>query len=82
MWHVWGQVAITDAPIKRGMLLLRPEHVVVLGGEVSLSGLLIRLEKCSGSRRDRHRDMKRACAGREAGDSAQEGSGTLEPACR
>ena len=29
------QVAITDAPVKRGMLLLRPEHVTVLGGEVS-----------------------------------------------
>ena len=31
-----NQVAITDAPIRRGMLLLRPEHVVLLGGEVML----------------------------------------------
>ncbi|CAL8468430.1 g7970 [Coccomyxa elongata] len=28
------KVAITDAPIKRGMLVLRPENITVLGGEV------------------------------------------------
>ena len=42
-----SQVAITDAPVKRGMLLLRPEHVVVLGGEVSLQRSLPWLWQCS-----------------------------------
>ncbi len=28
-------MAITDAPIKRGMLVLKPENITVLGGEVS-----------------------------------------------
>ncbi|BDA43617.1 probable recQ-mediated genome instability protein 1 at N-terminal half [Coccomyxa sp. Obi] len=28
------KVAITDAPIKRGMLVLKPENITVLGGEV------------------------------------------------
>ena len=30
-----AKVAITDAPIKRGMLVLNPENITVLGGEVS-----------------------------------------------
>jgi hypothetical protein len=27
-------VVITDAPIKRGMLVLKPENISVIGGEV------------------------------------------------
>lgn len=29
------QVAVTDAEVRRGMLMLRPENVLVLGGQVS-----------------------------------------------
>lgn len=38
------QVAITDALINRGMLLLRPEHVVMLGGEVMLPSAVLECE--------------------------------------
>ena len=35
----WLQVAIIDAEVRRGLLLLRPENLVVLGGKVGANAV-------------------------------------------